>query len=344
MILNGYAVLDVFVSLLRLLLALAVLFPGAVAWYRLRSAHGPEGRQALEDRSYLLFLLALLLLGLNIVSWPLLYLLLQSYVTEWSGVMCIYGVTQIGKGSLGTSRFLPGLLQTLQVTKPALVFASGAWFVLYWLNRRTATGPLRGRVLLGLVIFGLLAAGDAAAETAYLVIPKKEESLSVGCCAEAFDELGSSRFTPTALSEEKDQPWIYAAYYGINGAMVLAVIVARRARGLGNSWLALLVLGAALAVPVTAVFLIDIAAPILLHLPYHHCPYDLVPQVPEAIVAVALFLCGTFAVGWASVARWLADSEETRPFLGQTIRRILGMALFGYLGSLVMFSLELALA
>src|SRR5207248_823731 len=115
------------------------------------------------------------------------------------------------------------------------------------------------------------------------------------CCAEAFDETSSSRFAPAALSEEKYRPWVYAAYYGINGAMVLALMAARWARGLRNSWLALLALGAALAVPVAAVFLIDIAAPILLHLPYHHCPYDLVPQVPEAIVAVALFLCGTFA-------------------------------------------------
>ena len=56
--------------------------------------------------------------GLGLASWPLLYLLLQSYVPEWPDVMCIYGVTRVGAGSVGASRFLPGLVTALQVLKP----------------------------------------------------------------------------------------------------------------------------------------------------------------------------------------------------------------------------------
>src|SRR5258707_1155521 len=122
MILNSYAVLDFFTCLLRLSFGLAILGLGTAAWRKCGPALAPEGRKALEDRCYLLFLLALVLLGLNLASWPLLYLLLQSYVPEWPGVMCIYGVTQIGTGSIGASRFLPGLIEVLQVSKPALVF------------------------------------------------------------------------------------------------------------------------------------------------------------------------------------------------------------------------------
>src|SRR5213076_326432 len=99
MILNAYAVLDAFLSLLRLGLAVLVLALGLPAWRQwARHAAVPEQRRALEDRSYLLFLLAGLLLVLNVVSWPVFYLLLQSYVPEWvgEGVMCIYGVTRIG--------------------------------------------------------------------------------------------------------------------------------------------------------------------------------------------------------------------------------------------------------
>src|SRR5262249_763476 len=148
--------------------------------------------------------------------------LLQSYVPEWPGVMCIYGVTQVGTGSLGPSRFLPGLVKLLQMTKPALVFGSGAWFVLYWVNWRTATAPLQSRILLALVVLGLLAACDATAETAYLVIPKKEEFLSAGCCTAGLDEwVRSTRFLPESLVREKDPPWLYAAYYGSNLGMVL---------------------------------------------------------------------------------------------------------------------------
>src|SRR5262249_12599738 len=100
MILNSYAVLDAFVTLLRLLLGVLVIGMGLVAWQLCWRGPSVEDRTRLENRSYLLYLLAFLLLGLNVVSWPLLYLLLQSYVPEYeaAGAMCIYGVTQVGVG------------------------------------------------------------------------------------------------------------------------------------------------------------------------------------------------------------------------------------------------------
>src|SRR5438552_1358970 len=123
MILNAYAVLDAFVGLLRLGLAMLVVTLALAAWRTWRHSAGvPEERKKLEDRGYLLFLVGGLLLGLNVLAWPIFYLLLQSYVPYWPGVMCIYGVTQIGAGSLGPARFLPPLVTALQVTKPALVF------------------------------------------------------------------------------------------------------------------------------------------------------------------------------------------------------------------------------
>jgi hypothetical protein len=345
MILNAYAVLDIFVSLLRLLLSFAVIGLGVAAVLQTRAPLTADDRPTAENRTYLLFLIAGLLLGLSVLSWPLLYLLLQSYVPEWGGqVMCIYGVTQVGKGSLGPSRFLPDLLQGLQVSKLALVFASGAWFVLYWINRQTQTGPLLRRVLIALILFGLLGAADAAAETAYLLIPKKEETLANGCCTAAFDAAGgkSRLFSPGVQT----RPLVYRSYYGINAALLLALgasLWLPRLR-MEPSWLAVLLLTAALALPINGVFLIDQAAPTLLHLPYHHCPYDLVPRAPEAVVAVALFLVGTFAVGWACVARGLGSCLEARSFLTQTVGTILRLGLLSYLGSLIMFSLEIALA
>jgi hypothetical protein len=90
------------------------------------------------------------------------------------------------------------------------------------------------------------------------------------------------------------------------------------------------------------VFLIEVAAPRLLGLPYHHCPYDLVPRAPESLVAVALFLAGTFAVGWACVASWLGNKAEARPLLAAAVSWLLQVAVFSYLLSLVMMSVELA--
>jgi hypothetical protein len=347
MIVNAYTVLDGFTTFLRFLFGLAVVGLAIAALWRCRSSISPEGRKDLEDRSYLLFLVAIVLLILNLASWPLLYLLLQSYVSEWPEVMCIYGVTQIGAGSEGVSRFLPGLLALLQATKPALVFMTGGWLVLYALNRRTATAPLLRRVLLVVVAVGVFAVLDAAAEGAYLVIPKQEERVSRGCCTMTLDSLaGEARGLWGELGDGENKSWLSGVYYGVNGAMCMALgayltCLCRRGRSLP---LAPLVVGSLASVPATLIFVVDIAAPALLHLPNHHCPYDLIPGVPESVVAGALFVLGFFSVGWAALAASLGRCAETEPFLRQTRVRLLGLGLIGYAGSLVMFSLEVALA
>src|SRR5262249_14975946 len=164
MIVNSYAVLDGFVTLLRFGLGILVVFVSATSLWRWYSGAGrPEIRCQTEERSNLQLLLAGLLLVLNIASWPLLYLLLQSYVSQWPGIMCIYGVTRIGAGSIGPSRFLPLLLTALQTMKPALVFINGSWLVLHWINRQTRTAPLTGRVLFIIFTTGLFATSDAGA-------------------------------------------------------------------------------------------------------------------------------------------------------------------------------------
>jgi hypothetical protein len=348
MIVNAYAVLDAFLSLLRLGLSVIVVGLGFSAWWQwLRYGLADESRNSLEDRCYLLFLLAGLLLALNVLAWPLFYLLLQSYVPEWPGVMCIYGVTRIGTGSLGPSRFLPTLVTALQVSKPALVFASGAWFVIYLVNRSTATGLLTGKVLVLVLLAGMLAVADASAEIAYLVIPKKEVFLSAGCCTVPFDdESQSSRNLPDILGAEQQTSHLYGAYYVGNGILILVLAGLGRLsrRQVHRGWLALLLVGAVMSLVVNGAFLVEVAAPRLLHLPYHHCPYDLVPQVPESVLAVALFVAGAFAVGWACVAAWLGKAPETQPFLAGLVARLLFLSCLAYLGSLMMMSLELALA
>src|SRR5262245_16547704 len=246
MILNTYAVLTTFVALLRLLLALLLLVLGAPAW-RAAGRLGPEDLDAREDRCYLVFLLALLLVGLNLASWPLLYALLQSYVPQWPGVMCIYGVTRVGADSPGPSGWLPGLLRLVQLTKPALVFAGAAWFVLYLLNRRTRTAPRLGRRFAALLALGALAAADAGAELAYVVIPKKEALPPGGCCTTALGEESSPGLLPPALLDAGGRPALAAAYYGGNLALIAALLACARPGGAapGPAGLALLVLGGA---------------------------------------------------------------------------------------------------
>jgi hypothetical protein len=261
--------------------------------------------------------------------------------------MCIYGVTRVGSGSVGSSRFLPTLLAALQAGKPALVFLSGAWLVLHAVNRRTPTAPLTGRVLALILASGLLAAADASAELAYLTIPKKEVFLSAGCCTVAFDgQNGPARFLPASLLGERGTPWLWAAYFGVNGGLVLALGGCARAcaRRLPSGWLAPLAAAALAGLAVDAAFLVEVAAPRLLHLPGHHCPYDLVPQAPESLGAVALFVGGTLLVGWGCVAGWLGDSPESRHSLAGTVGALFRLAVWSYVFSVVALSVELAVA
>jgi|SRR5579884_1371322 len=346
MILNAYAVLDVFVSLLRLGLGLSILGLGWFVWqaWSRRGSVSENGHWP-EERLHLLLLLAGSLLWLNILSWPTFYLLLQSYVTEWPGVMCIYGVTRIGSGSLGASRFLPPLVTALQAMKPALVFLSGAWFVLHLINRRTQTAPWTGRVLALLLASGLLGIADAASEIAYLVIPKKEDFLSVGCCTTAFaEEANASRFLPKIRVDDRQVPWLYVIYYSVNIGLALA-IYPRQGRGrLSAKRLLPLALTAVGSVVINMLFLVEVAAPRLLHMPNHHCAYDLVAKAPMSLVAVALFIAGSFCVGWAFVAAWLADGPEACPFGPEVVGHLCYSAFLGYLGSMAILSFELALA
>lgn len=348
MILNSYALLDGFVTLLRLGLGLLVLWLGLSVWRLWRQRmQAAEDRQILEDRGYLLVLLAGLLLVLNVAAWPIFYLLLQSYVPEWPGVMCIYGVTRIGTGSLSVSRYLPPLVTALQMLKPGLVFLSGAWFVLYLLNRRTDSGPLTGRVLALLMAAGTLAVADAATEAAYLVIPKKEVFLSSGCCTGVFDgEQDVARFLPRGLTGKGTEPWLFGVFYTVQVGMVLALALGEWLcrRRLPLAWLSVLSAGAVISLAVSTVFLVDVAAPRLLHLPEHHCPYDLVTKAPVSIVAIAIFFGANFTVGWAFLAGWLGRHAESRPYLPALLGRLLHSALLAYLGSVLILSAELLLA
>ena len=64
---------------------------------------------------------------------------------------------------------------------------------------------------------------------------------------------------------------------------------------------------------------------------------------PESLLAVALFLGGCFAVGWAGVIGWLGNASEAKPLLPGMIQRLLRLGFYAYLGAFIMMSVELAL-
>lgn len=338
MILNTFAVLTGFLAVLRLLGGVGMVV-GVAGWRRRPSS---VDHDAGTDRFYFLLMLVVVVLGLNLLSWPLLYLTLQSYVSEFPGVMCIYGVTRVGTGSSGPARHLPALLTFLQVVKPALVFAGGAWFSLYGLNRRCETSPLLSRLVLLAGPIAVLTIADAGAEIAYLSIPKTENAPAAGCCVADTD---AARSQPKALTAESDRGRLTGAFY--LGSAVLAVAVGvttRVGRRPAVRTLAVLCAAAAGLAAIAGVFAVDVAAPRLLGLPDHHCVYDLLPRVPEAVLAATLFVAGGFSLGWALVLAQLGRHPETAAHLPGSLARLLRFALWCYLVSVPMVAVELALA
>jgi hypothetical protein len=233
----------------------------------------------------------------------------------------------------------------LQWSKPLLVFLTGCWFVLYLMNRRTRTAPLTRRVLVALALLGVVAIVDAAVEGAYLIIPKQEEFPDTGCCTAVLGSLDSMNRLPPSSQSEGFGTRLQLSYYAVNLAMALTLTycILRPRWQPSSAWHAVIVLGTLIALGVSQVFLREVVAPALLHLPYHHCVYDLVVQVPESVVGIGLFLLGVFAVGWSCGLGWFGQSVETTPMLREAQRELLRFGLFGYVGSMVMVSVALAL-
>lgn len=333
MIVNAFSVLDAFAGLLRAALGLVLVAAGA-AWLR----RGGRGGGAGEERYDLLVVLATTLLVLAAASWPLYYLVLSSFIPEWPGVMCIAGVTRIGLGSGGASARLPLLADALEILKPLLVFAAGAWFLLHRAHRDAPGGRLAARAAAALLAFGVLGAADGSTELAYLLTPKKERSLAVGCCtvgaaAVADDPFGTA--PPRLLGAETGSAGLTSAFVGISvleaGLLTLAL---RRGRPAGAAVAAALAL-ALLALPVAGAFFRYVAGPAYLRLPHHRCLYCLFPSAPEGILHIALLLLGAFGAGWAAVARFVAG--------GAPAPALLGAARFGWLAAAAMALVRVSL-
>ena len=196
--------------------------------------------------------------------------------------------------------------------------------------------------------------GDAAAEGAYLVIPKKEVTYDGGCCTMAFDEDSRlTRLLPQQLFGDNARSSLFYLYFGVNVAVIVLVFVCwfggtrfgwLRSKTFVWGALPLLVLAGLATLAVDVTFLVEAAAPTLLHKRDHHCPYCLVPKAPGALVAMALFIAGSFFVGWTAVAGWLGRRLEAIPLLPGVMGRLLYNSFLCYLGSLIMMSLELYLA
>lgn len=347
MIWNAASSAALFLVLLRFLtsgLILAVALRAAFSGNRQASSSElAEGREA---RNYLLLSLSTALLVLSLTAWPLFYLFLRSYVPHWPGVMCVYGVTRIGSGSQGLAGILPTLVRTVELLKPAAIFAAGAWYLLHRINLGSQTSPHARRLVAMSFALGTICLFESAAEGAYLLIPKSELHLAAGCCTGFDPAQSASKFQPSSLFGPQIMD-LFPAFHHFAVTIWSACLFVAFRRGsdrLGSgSWIGLSV-GSALMLGFNALQFTYVAAPIILHQPDHCCPYDLMDAAPESLLAAVLFFSSAFCVGWGAIVRFLSRHDESREASQRVADRCLFWAGLLQVSATAITSLEMLFA
>lgn len=336
MILNVFSITEIFLGMLSVILMTGggvLSFSLAKGW---RRASTPEQKAEIEKRSHLVLLVAVVVMATRLLNWPLFYATLQSFVPEIDGAMCIFGVTQVKRGLTGFA----------EIVKPVSFFLIGGWLLLHTLDRRTQTSALMERKLLLLGFTSLVVVGEALMDV--MLMFEITPGILVSCCTTVTDIMERpTRLVPQSLFGPSYERVVGIGYYA--GTMLLMTFLAlrllrrgRRAPVNGSRLVpGLLFL---LAIGNAFIFLlaqVEVHAPQIMGLPFHHCLYCLWQYVPDTVLMYALFFLGTCAVGWAFLLDILGRTEETREYLSGMLRALYGFSLFCLGASLVMNTVHL---
>lgn len=307
MILNTYTILFLFTAAVTGVLALLLAFFSFRIFYASSRGLAPEERTDLENRSYLLLYIATVILWVKLLSWPLFYFTLHSYVPYIHGAMCIFGVTQ--------ARLYSG--STAQIIKPAVFFLAGAWLLLSGFDRRAETSPLFRRIILFLGVLSLVVLADSVHDFMYLT--SFDVTSDVSCCTTFFDlpDRATASLSVSLIGHNYEK-YLLPLYY-LSNIMMIAFLTGARlkfvsAKNQDCSVMLLLISGAMLSLvnaAVTVIALFEVIAPVVMELPYHRCIYCMWQYAPGTVLMTGSFVLGTFSAGWALLIYLLGRHEET---------------------------------
>ena len=339
MILNVLSITEIFIALISLVLMIWAGILSLILFLRWRAAPTAEERSEVEKRSHLVFLVAVVLLGIRLFNWPLFYATLQSFVPDIDGAMCIFGVTQVKRITTGTS----------EIIKPVSFFLIGAWLLIHALDQRTETSPLMGRKLLFLSFTALVVIAESLLDI--FLMFKIAPGTLVSCCTTVTDILQRpTRLLPQAALGPRYEAVLNYGYYGSNILLVVAVgIYLKRLRALslprwGAPVTGFLFLWAIFNAALFVLAQIEVHAPKIMGLPFHHCLYCLWQYVPDTILMYLLFVLGTSAIGWAFTLYLLGRTGETAEALPRFLKALYGFSIFCLAASMVMNTVHLMAA
>ena len=336
MILNALSITMIFLGVLSVLLTIWGGTSSLILYRKWKRPSRPEEKTSLEDRSYLILLIMAIVLLVRLINWPLFYITLQSFISDIEGAMCIFGVTQVK----------PGLTRFLEFLKPITFFLIGGWLILHILDRATKTSPLMRRKLFLLSIISLLVLIDSLGDI-FLILGIAPESL-VSCCTTITDILNRpTRTTPEAFFGPEYAHPLQVLFFITHLALIGIIGITLKSKTLGITFLrrrpisGLLFLFAILNAFIFLLSQIEVFAPRMMHLPFHHCLYCLWQYVPDSILLFTFFSLGTFSVGWGFTTALLGRQGEAADLLPGYLRRIYSFAFFFLLASLIMLIIHL---
>ncbi len=322
MILNIWTINAFFLAFVGVTLALAAGVVATRSLLAVRRNPDRTGFDAFEDRAHLIALIVAVLAVVRLLAWPHFYLLLKSYVPDLAlyGVMCAFGVTRVE----------PGLVGALQWLKPVLLLMIGFWWLLAVADRRADGATLLTTRIALTIPIAVVAIGESVVETVYLV--REKAGQPVTCCTQFLDTEAASisaNLSPIARLGATP-PWVSLSAYLLLTLVVVVVCwrLARTRRGWGPvTWVGLA--GLAIAnLLVTQWGWIDAVAPRVLRLPYHHCIYELITDMPALGVAALLVVIGNGMLVWpAGLALWRRRAPEAIGALQREVCAAGGVAL-----------------
>jgi hypothetical protein len=336
MILNALSITMIFIGLISVLLVIWGGTSSLILYRKWVKSSTQEERTFLEDRSYLVLLIMVIVLLIRLINWPLFYGTLQSFIDDIEGAMCIFGVTQVK----------PALTLFLEYLKPITFFLIGGWLILHVLDRATKTSPLIGRKLLLLSILSFLVLIDSIGDI-LLMIGIKPGTL-VSCCTTVTDISNRpTRTQPESLFGPQYAQSLKILFFVTHLLLIGMVVLVLKFKKLEKtfSWrrgiLGFLFFFALLNGIIFVLSQIEVFAPAMMHLPFHHCLYCLWQYVPDSIVMYLFFILGTFSVGWGFTTDFFGRIGEASDLLPNYLRKIYWFAFFFLSASLLMLIIHL---
>jgi len=329
-ILNSLSITMIFMGVLSILLVLWGGISSLILYKKWGKPFLQEEKTLLEDRSYLVLLIIVILLMIRLINWPFFYATLQSFIPDIEGAMCMFGVTQVK----------PSLTRFLEFLKPITFFLIGGWLILHFLDRATKTSPLMRRKLLLLFIIGLFVLSDSIGDI-LLMIRIGPESL-VSCCTTVTDISNRpTRTTPESIFGPEYARSLQSLFFITHLALMGFIGVSLKFKIFRRPILGLLFLLSLLDAIFFLLSQIEVFAPAMMHLPFHHCLYCLWQYVPDSILLFALFSLGTFSVGWGFTTALFGRHGETADLLPVHLKKLYSFAFFFLSASLIMLLIHL---